>query len=205
MRSGCLPLSFGLLDLAVEALESVREAAHLVDDAQGHCLLSIDHTANVGGHIVLFQHQGLELLSRDLAVAGDEGHDPILKPLEVVVGLGGGDDRAAHADRVDGHGGAGDGKAPSGSHCQRHADGMASSQDDGDRRLCHAGDQLRDGKARLHVAAHGIQQEEDAVHMMGKLLLRFLNCTMMGMKLENYLLTLLCHCRHCLRIHYRAN
>ena len=82
----------GLLDLAVEALESVREAAHLVDDAQGHCLLSIDHTANVGGHIVLFQHQGLELLSRDLAVAGDEGHDPILKPLEVVVGLGGGDD-----------------------------------------------------------------------------------------------------------------
>ena len=28
--------------------------------------------ANVGGHIVLFQHQGLELLSRDLAVAGDE-------------------------------------------------------------------------------------------------------------------------------------
>ena len=102
-------------------------------------------------------------------MAGDEGHDPILKPLEVVVGLGGGDDRAAHADRVDGHGGAGDGKAPSGSHCQRHADGMASSQDDGDRRLCHAGDQLRDGKARLHVAAHGIQQEEDAVHLVALL------------------------------------
>ena len=49
------------------------------------------------------------------------------------------------------------------------ADGMASSQDDGDRRLCHAGDQLRDGKARLHVAAHGIQQEEDAVHLVALL------------------------------------
>ena len=35
--------------------------------------------------------------------------------------------------------------------------------------LCHAGDQLRDGKARLHVTAHGIQQEEDAVPLVALL------------------------------------
>ena len=36
------------------ALESVREAAHLVDDAQGHRLLAVDHAAHVRGHVVLF-------------------------------------------------------------------------------------------------------------------------------------------------------
>ena len=102
-------------------------------------------------------------------MAGDEGHDPVLEPLEVVVGLGRGDDGAAHADRVDGHGGAGDGKAPPGRHRQGHADGVAAPQDDGHRGLGHAGDQLRDGQPRLHVAAHGVQQEEDAVHLVALL------------------------------------
>ena len=46
---------------------------------------------------------------------------------------------------------------------------MAAPQHDGDRGLRHAGDELRDGKARLHVAAHGVQQEEDAVHLVALL------------------------------------
>ena len=46
---------------------------------------------------------------------------------------------------------------------------MAAPQDDGDRGLCHAGDELRDGKARLHVAPHSVQQEEDAVHLVALL------------------------------------
>ena len=88
---------------------------------------------------------------------GHKSHNPLLKPFEVVVGLGGGDDRAAHTDGVDGHGGAGHGKAPPGRHRQGNADGVAAPQDNGDRWLGHAGDKLRDGQPRLYIAAHGVE------------------------------------------------
>ena len=102
-------------------------------------------------------------------MSGDEGHDPVLEPLEVAVGLGGGDDGAAHADGVDGHGGGGHGEAPPCGHRQGHADGVAAPQDDGDGGLGHAGDELRDGKARLHVSAHGVEEEEDPRDFAGLL------------------------------------
>ena len=102
-------------------------------------------------------------------MARHKGHDPVLKPLEVAVGLGGGDDGAAHADGVDGHGGGGHGEAPPGGYCQGHADGVTAPQDDGDGGLGHAGDELRDGKACLHVPAHGVQEKEDACHVAGLL------------------------------------
>ena len=34
------------------------------------------------------------------------------------------------------------------------------------RGLGHAGDHLRDGQPRLHVAAHGVQQHQQAVHLL---------------------------------------
>ncbi len=98
---------------------------------------------------------------------GDKGNDPVLEALEIAVGLGGGDDGAAHADGVDGHGGGGHGEAPPGGYRQGHADGVAASQDDGDGGLGHPGDELRDGEARLHVPAHGVEQEEDPRHLAG--------------------------------------
>ena len=157
------------LDLPVQTLKTVGQSAYLVDETQAHSLLSVDHAADVRGHIVLFQHQGLEVFPGDAAVSGHKSHDPLLEPLKVVVGLGGGDDGAAHADGMDGHGGAGYGEAPPGRHREGHADGVAAPQNNGDRGLGHACDQLRDGKACLHVAAYGVQQKQDAVHILALL------------------------------------
>ena len=102
-------------------------------------------------------------------MAGDKGHDAVLEALEIAVGLGGGDDGAADPDGVDGHGGGGHGKAPSRRHRQGHTDGMAPPQDDGDRGLRHPRDELRDGKARLHVSAHGVEKKEDPRHLIALL------------------------------------
>ena len=98
-----------------------------------------------------------------------EGDDPLLKPLEIVVGLGRGDHRAGGTDRMNGHGGGGHGKAPLCCHRQRHADGVAAAQDNGYRGLGHARDQLCDGKTRLYVTAYGVEQKQDAVDVLRRL------------------------------------
>ena len=58
--------------------------------------------------------------------AGWVEHDPLLKPLKIVVGLGRSDDRSAHPHGMDGHGGGGHRKAPLGRHRQWDANGMAA-------------------------------------------------------------------------------
>ena len=155
-----------LPDLPVEARKAVGKAAHRVDDPLFHGLLPVEDAAHIRGHVVLFQHEGREILPADAAVAGDEVPDPVLEPLEIVVRLGRGDDHAAHAHRVDGHGGGGHGEAVSGRHRQGDPNGVAASQDDGDGGLCHPGDQLRDGKPCLHIAADRVQKEQDTVHFL---------------------------------------
>ena len=98
-----------------------------------------------------------------------KGHDALLEPLEVVVRLRCGDHSPAHAYRMDGHGGGWHGKTVLSRYCQRHADRVAPPQNNGDRGLGHAGDQLRDGKSRLHIAAHRVEQKQHPVHLVALL------------------------------------
>ena len=46
---------------------------------------------------------------------------------------------------------------------------MAASQYQGHRGLTHAGNQLGDGQPRLDVAPHGVEQDEQAVHLVALL------------------------------------
>ena len=110
----------------IEPVQSFPQSAQLVDDPQMHRLLTVDHAAHIRRHVILCQHEGLKLLRRDPAVSRHKGHDPLLKPLKIVVGLGRGDDRSAHPHGMDGHGGGGHRKAPLGRHRQWDANGMAA-------------------------------------------------------------------------------
>ena len=97
-------LLFPLVDLTVQVLQRISQTAYLVDEAQPDSLLSINDAAHVGGHLSGIQHQIQKILPADAAVAGNEVHDTLLEPVEIVVGLRGGNDGAAHPHRMDGHG-----------------------------------------------------------------------------------------------------
>lgn len=58
------------------------------------------------------------------------------------------------------------GEAVPGSHRQRYADGVAAAQNNGHGRLGHSGNEFRNGKARFHISAHGVEQKQHAVHFV---------------------------------------
>ena len=66
--------------------------------------------------------------------------------------------------RVDGHGGCGHDEAPPGADGQRDADGVSAAQHHGGAGLGDAGDQLRQRQPGFHIAAHGVQDDQQALH-----------------------------------------
>ena len=114
--------------LAVQAVQRIGQPAHVVDDAQRHRLLAVQHGAHIVGHIAGGQHQLTETVLADVAVGRHELHDALPYPLEVAVCLRRGDDRAGHAHGVDGHGCGVGNKRLLSAHRQRHADGVAAAQ-----------------------------------------------------------------------------
>ena len=82
-----------------------------------------------------------------------------------MIGLGRADDRAADAHRMNGHGGRGHDHGLLRAHRQRNADGMPAAQYQRHRGLFHPGNQLRNGKSCFNIAAHGIEQNQEAVDL----------------------------------------
>ena len=92
-----------------------------------------------------------------------------MHPLKIPIGLGCGDHQAAHAHRVHRHGRRGHDEGLLSGHRQGNADGVSAAQHQGHRGLGHTGHHLRNGKARLNVAAHGVQKQQYAVHLFALL------------------------------------
>ena len=66
------------------------------------------------------------------------------------------DDRPVHAHGMDGHGGRRRDKAALRRDRERNADRMPAAEHQRHGGLCHARNQLRDGKSGFHIAAYGI-------------------------------------------------
>ena len=138
----------------------------MVDDAQRHRLLAVQHGAHIVGHISGSQHQLAETVLADVAVGRHKLHDALPYPLEVAVCLRRGDDRTGHAHGVDGHGCGVGNKRLLSAHRQRHADGVTAAQYQRHRGQAHPRHQLRDGKTCLDVAAYRVQKQHQSVHLV---------------------------------------
>ena len=70
---------------------------------------------------------------------------------------------------MNGHCRRGGDKGTLGRHRQGHPDGVPAPQHQGNRGLGHAGNQLRNAQPRLDIAPHGVQQHQQAVHLVALL------------------------------------
>ena len=134
-----------------------------------HGLLAHQYGTHVLGQDACLRHQMLQLALVDPAMTANEPCDSVLYELEVIEGLGHADHHAAHADRVYHHGPCGHNEGIVRAHGDWDADGMAASQHQGDSGLAQRGNHLRDGKARLHVPAHGVQQHQNPLYVLAVL------------------------------------
>ena len=115
-------------------------------------------------------HQAAVACRRHGGVGRHKGGDARLHPREVVVGLRRPDHDPRDAHRMDRHAGRGRNEAAARRDRERDPDGVAPAQHQRSRGLSHPGDHLRNGKARLHIAAGGIEQDEQGCDLR-----RFLN------------------------------
>ena len=141
-------------------MDSFFDTAHFVDKACIYSLLTHKDGAQVLGEDSGFHHELFHTASGDVAVGANEAGDTVLDLFEVVKGLGSADDGAAHTHRVDDHGSCGNDIRIVGADGNGDADGMAAAKHKGNGGLAEGGDHLRYGKARFHIAAHGVQKDK---------------------------------------------
>ena len=156
-------------DHTVQAFQGIAQSAQLINQAELHSLLAVDDGAHIRGQLPGAHHQLQELFPVHPGVGGDKISNLLLYPLEIAEGLGRAHHQPRHPDRVDGHGGSGGDEGVLGADCQGDADGVPSPQNQGDGGLFHPGNHLRNGKARLDVAADGVQQEQQTVNFVALL------------------------------------
>ena len=142
------------------------QAAQTVNEAAFHGLAPIDDRTDVRGDLPSRHHIVRELLARDAGIRRDKIRDLLLNALKIVIGRRCADHDAAHAHGVDHHAGRRDDHALLSRNGQRDADGVPAAQHERHGGLPHPGDQLRNGKSRLDVAAHGVEQEQQAVDVL---------------------------------------
>ena len=111
----------------------------------------------------------------------NKAHDPILHFLKIRQGLGHAQYQSVHTHRVHRHGGAGHNKTAPTGHRQGHADGVAATQHQRGGGRSHGGQQLGNGQPCLHIAAHGVENNQQALYIVA-----FLN----GHQLRDYVLVL---------------
>ena len=145
------------------------QAAQTVNEAAFHGLAPIDDRTDVRGDLPSRHHIVRELLARDAGIRRDKIRDLLLNALKIVIGRRCADHDAAHAHGVDHHAGRRDDHALLSRNGQRDADGVPAAQHERHGGLPHPGDQLRNGKSRLDVAAHGVEQEQQAVDVLALL------------------------------------
>ena len=90
--------------------------------------------------------------------------DALLHLLKIAQGLGHPQHHAGVAHRMHRHGGGGHNKAFAGRNRQRDADGMPAAQHQRCAGLADAGDQLRQSEPGFHIAAHGIQDDQQPLN-----------------------------------------
>ena len=95
-------------------------------------------------------------LSDSLEDSGDKAEDAVLHLFEVIVRLGCADNCAAHAHRMNDHGGTWHYKRIVCGHRHGNTDGMAASKDKGNCWHTKRSDHFCNGKSGFHIPAHCI-------------------------------------------------
>ena len=123
-------LSLCPLDLPVQPVQCIRDAAQLIDELLLYGLFAVQHGAHVHHQLTGAEHQLRVARCRNAAVARHKAGDALLHLLEPPHGLGHAQNHTGVADRVHRHGRRGHDKAAPGADCQRDADGVAPAQHD---------------------------------------------------------------------------
>ena len=129
-------------------------------------LFGADDRPDIAGEFAGRHHQIRQRFFFDRGVADDKPRNPFLNLTEVLIGLRSADDRPADADRMQHHGSGRGDKRPTCSDGEWYADGMTAAENQGDGRCFHSGDEFRDGKSGLHIAADGVEQDKKSVDFL---------------------------------------
>lgn len=154
------------VDHGVQCVQCVRQAAHLVDQPACDGLITGYNRSRIRGQFCGLHHHSGEFLGGYMTVSGDEPDNPLLNLLEIGVSLGRGDDRTAHAHRVNGHRSGWRDKRALGRDGERHADGVATAEDEGNGGLAHACDEFGDGQTGFHITTNRIEQNQQTINLI---------------------------------------
>lgn len=90
----------------------------------------------------------------------DQFDDALLHPVKIGERLRHAEHKTVHTHWMDGHRGGRHNKAAPRRYGERYADGMAAAEHKRNGRLAHPGEQLRDCKPRLDIAADSVENDD---------------------------------------------
>ena len=149
----------------IERLDGIVERTHPVDETAFHSLSAGDHSPHISCHFLGVHHHPFQRLLWDAAVGGDEPGDALLDLFKINGSLRHTQHQPVGAHRVYRHGGGGNNKRDIGAHCQGNADGVTAAHHQGDGGRVHSGDHFCNGESSLHIAAHGVEQDEQSLDL----------------------------------------
>ena len=121
------------------------KSSDLVDKTAVHRFVSVDDCADIGRHFIRAERQARERLPRDAGMSDNKFLDAVLHFFKSCERLRYAENGTARAHGMNRHRRARHDERTAARHRNRNPDGMSAADDDGSRRLVHAGEHFRNG------------------------------------------------------------